>query len=338
MHIADRIRAAWETWLEAESREGPVVIVCEDLHAGDVPSVRLVDAALAALEDRPLFVVALARPEVDLRFVDLWNGSRGAGVFALRGCPLAVVERLVRAALGYASPAFDDRIVGRADGNAFFLEELIRAVAENGDTAALPDTVLGMVQARLDALGPNAKQPPPRGERLRRSLLARRCSTRSSAARALPRAAPTKLDDLARREVDLTRRTSSRIAGEEEFVFRHALVAEASYAGLTDADRALAHRLAAAWLEEKGERDALALAEHHHRAGDAAGARKHFFAAAEQALRGSDFEAAIARAARQPRRVRQARGRGAPRSAARRTAGAVSSPRPPSTPSPPPRC
>src|SRR5213075_820205 len=67
-------------------------------------------------------------------------------------------ERLVKLTLGArASEQAVDRIVERADGNAFFLEELIRSLGEGG-SGALPETVLGMVQARLDALGPDARR------------------------------------------------------------------------------------------------------------------------------------------------------------------------------------
>src|SRR6185436_17976393 len=63
------------------------------------------------------------------------------------------------AALGDdADPELCARLAARADGNAFLLEELIRAVAEHGPDAALPDTVLGVVQARLDALGAENKR------------------------------------------------------------------------------------------------------------------------------------------------------------------------------------
>ena len=48
-------------------------------------------------------------------------------------------------------------IVARAAGNAFYLEELIRAVAE-GRGQELPETVLAMVQARFDALGPDDRR------------------------------------------------------------------------------------------------------------------------------------------------------------------------------------
>src|SRR5207244_3843209 len=116
-----------------------------------------VDAALRALRERPLFVIGFARPEVHLGFPDLWR-ERDVQEIRLGAIPRRACERFVRDVLGAA--ATDESvawIVERADGNAFFLEELIRFAAE-GRTAELPDTVLGVVQARLDALGADAKR------------------------------------------------------------------------------------------------------------------------------------------------------------------------------------
>src|SRR6185369_9274407 len=50
-----------------------------------------------------------------------------------------------------------DRVVALSNGNAFFLEELVRAVAEGKD-AQLPDSVLSVVEARLEALEPDARR------------------------------------------------------------------------------------------------------------------------------------------------------------------------------------
>ena len=66
--MGDQMRAAWVDWLEAECAEKPVLLVLEDLHWSDASSVQLVDSALQRLRERPLMVLALARPEVSVRF------------------------------------------------------------------------------------------------------------------------------------------------------------------------------------------------------------------------------------------------------------------------------
>jgi predicted ATPase len=84
--MGDRMRAAWEEFLTAECSAHPVMIVLEDLHWGDLPSVQLIDGALQALRDRelPLMVLALARPDVQERFPKLW-AERGVVQIRHRG-------------------------------------------------------------------------------------------------------------------------------------------------------------------------------------------------------------------------------------------------------------
>ena len=163
------------------------------------------------------------------------------------------------------TPAFEaDRLVPLSDGNAFYLEELIRAAAE-GQRDDLPETVVAMVQARLGALDDDARR------------ILRAASVFGEV---------------------FFRRKPSRFAGEEDHAFRHALLREGAYSTLTDEDRALGHRLAGEWLEQHGEQDPLALAEHFERGGDGARAGLHDLRAAEQAYRGGDSTAVIARAKR----------------------------------------
>ena len=154
--MTDAIRAAWCDWLAAVARR-PLVIVVEDLHWGDLPSLRLVDAALGALAAQPVLVVATARPEVRDLFPSLWSAR---DVWELRLGRLArrAAEQLVRATLGDVDAELVAALVARAAGHPFHLEELVRAVAGGAGPDALPETVLGMVQARLDVLGAAARR------------------------------------------------------------------------------------------------------------------------------------------------------------------------------------
>jgi tetratricopeptide (TPR) repeat protein len=104
-------------------------------------------------------------------------------------------------------------------------------------------------------------------------------------------------EDLISREILVTR-TGSRFPGERELAFRHALLREGAYAMLTEGDRVLGHALAGRWLEAHGEADAMVLAQHFEAARDEARAAIHHRAAAGQALRAADVDAAIARAER----------------------------------------
>jgi tetratricopeptide (TPR) repeat protein len=281
--MSDQVRRAWEDWVGAEAKTRPLVIVLEDLHWGDLPTVQLVDYALGTHGDLPIMVLALARPNVKDVFPSLWQ-KRHVLELPLGELTPKASARLARHVLEGVDAATIDRVVASAAGNAFFLEEILRAVAEGrGDD--VPETVLAMVQRRLDALPAEA----------RRVLRAASVFGEMFWKGAVEESGP--LEDLVQREL-VTRRSSSRFAGEEELTFRHAIVRDAAYAMLTDDDRALGHRLAGAWLEQRGERDAAVLAQHFDRGGDPARAVPHYVRAVVQALEGNDLERVIALAER----------------------------------------
>ncbi|XXX72537.1 hypothetical protein WMF30_33300 [Sorangium sp. So ce134] len=96
----------------------------------------------------------------------------------------------------------------------------------------------------------------------------------------------------------LVRRPDSRILGEEELAFRHALLREGAYGTLTEEDRTLGHRLAGEWLEARGEPAARVLAEHFDKGGDGPGAGRYYLCASRQASRGGDGPGAISLARR----------------------------------------
>ena len=340
--MGDQMRRAFEDWLAAETREQPVVLVFEDLHWGDLPSVKFVDSALRALHDRPLMVLALARPEVKDLFPDLF-AERGVQELRLKELSRKASEKLVRQVLGDGIP--DDvvsQIVQTAGGNAFYLEELIRSYAvapalpddrSSGSMMSarpiadppgsitgtrrsmapvvLPETVLTMVQARLEALEPEARRV------LRAASIFGQTFWRGGVVALLngtrenplppgmrPSAGENEagqvmawLDELAVREI-VTRRDQPKFRNEVEYVFRHAFVAEAAYSMLTDKDRTVGHKLAAYWLEKNGESEAVVLAEHLERGAEPKRAITFYRRAAAQALEGNDLEACLARADR----------------------------------------
>ncbi|MFT3775002.1 MAG: protein kinase [Minicystis sp.] len=293
--MGDQMRRAWEDFVSAETAVQPVLIVLEDLHWGDLPSVKLVNAALRELSHRPLMALALARPEIREIFPDLW-AERGVEQVQLGALTRKGTEKLVRAVLGEgASEEVNARLWERSAGNAFYLEELIRAVAE-GKGDALPETVLAMVQARLEGLDPEARRL------LRAASVFGQVFWRGAVMTLLGGAETDAtvsdlLAALVEREL-LTRRGEGRFPGETEYVFRHATVREAAYAMLTDADRKLGHLLAGEWLERAGEPSAVELAEHFERGGEPIRAVDWYRRAAEQALEGNDLDGAIRRAER----------------------------------------
>jgi tetratricopeptide (TPR) repeat protein len=293
--MGGQVRRAWEDFLRAECAAQPVLLVLEDLHWGDLPTVQFVDSALRSLKKLPLMVLAMARPQVHEMFPKLW-AERDLHEVRLNALPRKASERLVRQVLGDAvAPETVDRLVRQADGHAFYLEEVIRAYAE-GKGDALPETVLAMVQVRLEGLDGEARRV------LRAASVFGEVFWPGGVAALLgggPRSLRAKdwLQTLVEEEV-LMLRPDSRFTGEAELAFRHALLREGAYAMLTEKDRALGHRLAAEWLQEAGENDPIVLAEHFERAGDPERAGTFYLHAAEEAIVGLDVNGAMARARR----------------------------------------
>ncbi|MFN7698339.1 MAG: protein kinase domain-containing protein, partial [Deltaproteobacteria bacterium] len=151
--MGDQLRAAWEDFLVASCRERAVVLVVENLSWADRSSLALIDRALRNFGDRTWMVLGLGRPEHRDKHPKLWS-ERGVRELVVSPLKDKSAERLVRAVLGPAVP--DDRVkrlVSKAAGNPYFLEELVRAEAE-GQGDSTPDTVLAMVEARLLRLEP----------------------------------------------------------------------------------------------------------------------------------------------------------------------------------------
>jgi len=283
-----QIEAALVELLGRVLRSRPVMLVFEDLHWGDVASVRIVDAALRALSEEPFVVLAFARPEVRERFPRLWSG-RQAQEILLQPLSRRAGMELTRAALGdRVSEAELTEIVERSEGNAFFLEELIRAVAE-GRGEGLPKTVLGMVEARLSRLDPEVRRAMRAA-----SIFGAVCW--KNGVRALLGEASARTDELLsalfEREL-LVRSDMRRFAGEQEYAFRHELLREAAYSMLTERDRRLGHKLAGEWLEQTGEMNPAVLARHFEQGGEGEKAARYYAQAAEQALHGGDYAAAL---------------------------------------------
>jgi tetratricopeptide (TPR) repeat protein len=291
--MSEQMYKAWLGFLRAESSAHPVLLLLEDLHWSDFGTVRFIGTALRELPDRSWMVLALARPELYEVFPRLW-AERQVQEIRLKGLGRRASERLVRQVLGAGvGPSTIEGLTEQADGNALYLEELIRAVAEGKDKdAPFPGTVLAMVETRLARLPRDARRV------LRIASVFGEVCWEGGVVALLEGAMAAKVGELLATLVEqevLVARRESRFPGERELAFRHALLREGAYATLTAADQGLVHRLAGEWLEQRGERDPMVLAGHFERGGQVARAAEFYLCAAEQALHVLDLDAAIVR-------------------------------------------
>ncbi len=293
--MADQTLRAWLDFAAAEAAARPLVLVLEDVQWGDLPTVQWVDAALRRLREAPLFALAVGRLEIEQLFPKLWV-DRGVQTVTLRELGKRATEKLVREVLGDRA---DEKTVARigeqSSGHPLVAEELMRAVAE-GREGETPETVLAIVQARLETL-PEAARRVLRAASIFGTSFWRGGLVALLGGQAGAAEVGEWLKYLVEREV-ISQRYDSRFAGEDEYFFPAALVREAALVALLVHDRTLGHRLAGQWLEASGERDAVVLAEHFEGGGARERAVLWWKRAAEAALESNDYEAAHTRAER----------------------------------------
>jgi predicted ATPase len=234
--------------LRAECAAQPVVIVLEDLHWGDLPTIKFIYTALGALAAQPLLVLACARTRVHELFPQLW-ADRCVQEIRLRRLSRKASVQLARQVLGDAADEDAIRaVVERSERHPAYLEELILAEAEHksGGTTS-PPAVLAMVQARIEKLDPAARRV------LRAASLFGETFWRGGV-EALLGGGDTAawLTALVEQGV-IELRTDRRFPDEVELGFQRALVREAAYEMLTRADREAGRRIATQWLERVGQ-------------------------------------------------------------------------------------
>jgi tetratricopeptide (TPR) repeat protein len=278
--MRDRIVMAFGDLVESLTERAAVLLVIEDLHWADRPSLELCTTLLRRLERRPFFLLATARPELDLELPEL-------GRLVLSGVSRQATRTLVESLLGDDAAA--EAIHDRSGGNPYFVEELALALREGRKD--LPASVEAAVQARLDALGRREK------DLLRRaSVLGRRFW--AEALVAMGESEPAVVLGRLRRRDLVTPEVRPRLAGTTEWRFRHAIVQEVAYSSLTAEQREGLHHVAGRWLAERPDASVAEVARHLETAGRADEAAPFWLRAAEAASRAGDAPLALEAAAK----------------------------------------
>ena len=271
----DRLRQAWVAFLEELVAEQPAVVLVEDLHWAEEALLDLLEAGLHDVRG-PLLLIATARPEL-VHSRPTWGGGargRDGDTLWLEALSPADAARMIDELIPAVLPApVRAVVIDRAEGNPFFVEELVRTLIDqgvlerrNGSWTArelsgdfvVPDTVQAVLAARIDLLAPADKAGLQAAAVIGRTFW-------SGPVYELLEGVEPDLRLLEERDF-IRHRSGSSLVGEREFVIKHALTREVAYGSLPTAKRARLHARFAAWLERAGEgRDEhAALLAHHY--------------------------------------------------------------------------
>ncbi|PRC42918.1 cyclase, partial [Mycobacterium sp. ITM-2017-0098] len=256
-------------WL---ARTEPAVYVLEDAHWIDAVSESMLVDLLAVVPRTPSVVLITSRPEYGGALARL----SASQAIALAPLSDSNISEITAELLG-PDPSVEDltaTIVGRADGNPFFAEEMVRELVQRGvltgdrgghicsvsvDEVTVPATVQAAIEARIDRLSPAAKRTLRAA-----SVIGARFGTEFLEALGIT----PELDELC--DVELIDQV--RVIPAAEFVFCHPLIRAVAYESQLKSDRAGWHRLLAVALEvaanEAVEERAALIAEHWQAAGD----------------------------------------------------------------------
>ena len=310
--LGKRLYMGMWRFLERLARRQPLVLVFEDLHWMDASSVELLEHILTLVHEVPLLVIGVSRPDPNSAgaHLQLVCAEKYAGLYSeIHLAPLSQGEssQLVNNLL-----AVDDlpervraAMTQKADGNPFFIEEIIRSLLDMGaivhdpstgrwrataqiEAVHIPDTVQGVIMARIDRLDEGVKQ----------ALRVAAVIGRNFLYRILREVDPTDValdEHLAHlQQMELIRKKD--LAPDLEYIFKHALAQEATYESILIQKRRELHGRVATAIEtlfsERLDEFYSLLAYHYAKAENWTKAQEYLFKAGDQAGNmAADFEA-----------------------------------------------
>ncbi|MDA2910834.1 AAA family ATPase [Nitrospiraceae bacterium AH_259_D15_M11_P09] len=273
-------------FFERLAQAHPLVLLFEDMHWADESSVKLLEHLLPLTKTLPLLICWVSRPELQesavavqneaqeqyaARYTEITLGPLSSTESADLVCRLLQSERV--------SPRVQEVTVAKAGGNPFFMEEVVHTLIDTGalkrtqdatdwlatkqlDEITLPDTIQGVIMARVDRLQEDIKQVLKLASVIGRHFFYR-------VLRSLTEPVATLDPSLAiLQHLDLIR--EKRRIPELEYFFKHALVQEATYDSILMNRRRDLHRQVAQCIEAlyaaRKEEFASLLAYHYARA------------------------------------------------------------------------
>ena len=259
--------SAWRSFFSALAIEQPLVVVIEDIHWADPALLDLLEELADRVQGGVMFLCP-SRPDLTAHRPGWGGGRRNVSSVALEPLSSDESDRLVTLLLSVEElpSTVHARILERAEGNPFFLEEIVRHLIDEGlivrsgerwraseriVDVKIPDNVQSVLAARIDLLAPSEKRT------LQSAAVVGRVFW-PSAVRLLLNGQASDLTEhlgsLEGREL-VQERLGSAMAGEVEYIFKHILTRDVAYESLPRRDRAQAHVIVARWIEETaGER------------------------------------------------------------------------------------
>jgi transcriptional regulator with AAA-type ATPase domain/tetratricopeptide (TPR) repeat protein len=256
--------------LQRRSRRRPIVLVVEDLHWMDATSEEFFASLAAGLGGAAMLVIATYRPGSRPSWIDAAHATH----VVLQPLDPDEARRVVQAVLhdSEVPASLVEVILAKAEGNAFFLEELGRAIRgprEAGAAMVVPDTVQDVLLTRIERLSPEA----------RRLLTSAAVIGKDFARSVLGTISGLSADALAGgiAELESAEFIQETVGGAEpEYTFKHALTHEVAYASVDEAERRALHARILAELEPR----------HHDRL-------EHLQRLADHAVRGAVWDRAL---------------------------------------------
>jgi class 3 adenylate cyclase/tetratricopeptide (TPR) repeat protein len=249
--------AAWRRFIEALADRRPLVLVFEDLQWADDELLDFVDALAERVTGVPLLVVCTTRPELFERRSGWGGGKRNALTVSLGPLDDADTARIVARAFDRTLLATETQaaVLARAGGTPLYAEQYARMLAEGAAAPDdLPETVQGIVAARLDLLSPEEKVLLQDAAVIGRTFWPGALGDST--------AIEDRLHGLVRKEF-VRRELRSSIAGEQEYSFAHALVRDVAYTQIPRGARSEKHWRTAEWIETVAP-DRVEMLAHHY--------------------------------------------------------------------------
>ncbi|PWH13187.1 MAG: hypothetical protein DDG60_10885 [Anaerolineae bacterium] len=294
----------------------PVLLIADDIHWADRGSLEALMYLCTNLPtSTPFLIIGAARPSLFERFPDWGLGFSSAQKLELKPLQPADSRELVAQILRKARlvpAALRDLVVEGAEGNPFYLEELLKMLIDNqvirpGDTTweieldrleglTIPPTLSGVLQARLDRLGLFERASLQRASVVGRVFWDSALKALSPETESTPERLEESLEALRSKEL-IYHSPDSTFDGTQEYAFKHALLRDVTYETVLKRHRQQYHALVAEWLSKaSGERRGeylAAIAEHYEKAGDHDRAVAVLLEAGERALSLSAFDEAF---------------------------------------------